>query len=190
MNKGVIYRAFLPSGMSYIGQTTDLPKRIKKHFYARKDGNLFHTAIVHFGMNAFSWEVLEEVDEDKLNERELFWIDYYNTLETGFNADTKGYVIRKSAKQVGERISSKLKGRVFSDNHRNNLRKAKVGCHLTEEHKRNIGNSGRGKKRSDEFKVRMKKSMIGNSNSKGKHNLKLKHWKLVDGHRVYYNEEQ
>jgi len=37
----------------------------------------------------FSFEVLETVPRDKLNDREVYWIDFFKTKEYGLNG-TKG----------------------------------------------------------------------------------------------------
>lgn len=37
------------------------------------------------GVDKFSFEVLEKVEKDKLNEREKYWIDFYQTQSYGYN---------------------------------------------------------------------------------------------------------
>nr|DAZ72707.1 MAG TPA: intron associated endonuclease [Caudoviricetes sp.] len=41
------------------------------------------------GVENFSFEVLEECDRSELNNRETYWIDFYNTTIFGYNM-TKG----------------------------------------------------------------------------------------------------
>lgn len=41
------------------------------------------------GLSNFSFVILEQCDQSKLNEREKFYIDYYNSQIWGFN-ETKG----------------------------------------------------------------------------------------------------
>ena len=41
------------------------------------------------GIYNFIFEVLEEVPRDKLNEREIYWIEFYKTKDLGLNG-TKG----------------------------------------------------------------------------------------------------
>lgn len=44
-----------------------------------------------FGIENFSFEIIEvfeEYNQNKLNEREKFWIKNYNTLEDGYNMST------------------------------------------------------------------------------------------------------
>ena len=42
-----------------------------------------------YGPENFTFEVLEIVDRTKLNEREVYWIDFYKTKDYGMNG-TKG----------------------------------------------------------------------------------------------------
>jgi len=41
------------------------------------------------GVENFSFEVLEECERSKLNEEEIYWINYYKSQEYGYNM-TKG----------------------------------------------------------------------------------------------------
>ena len=50
----------------------------------------FHRALRKYGKDGFIWEVIEEVDNDKLNEREIYWISYYNSYKQGYNSTTGG----------------------------------------------------------------------------------------------------
>ena len=88
----------LINGKKYIGQSTDIKNRWYRHKkYAEKqytnDGKRYYqhlyNAMRKYGLNNFSFEVLEEVSEDKLNDREKYWINYYNSYENGYN-NTRG----------------------------------------------------------------------------------------------------
>ena len=87
---GVIYKATcLITNRSYIGQTRNSLEERKKQHQKCHDGSPFHLAIEKYGKENFIWEILEECDNSKLDEREIFWIDYYHTYGRGYNA-TKG----------------------------------------------------------------------------------------------------
>ena len=84
----------------YIGQTKmSLEWRLNNAFcghyiHAFSDTNnksYFHSALRKHGKEAFTYEVIEECDNDKLNEREIYWIAHYksNIKEFGYNM-TKG----------------------------------------------------------------------------------------------------
>ena len=79
----------LINNKGYVGQTsTSLKERKRTHIkdaLAEKDDVIFHKAIRKYGEENFSWEVLEECDNNLLNEREIFWIKEKNTFfQTGF----------------------------------------------------------------------------------------------------------
>ena len=82
---------------SYIGQTKrSLNVRIKEHYrdaYRPKSGmysSLFHKAIRKYGSEAFESSVLEFCNDEELNDREQYWIKYYNTFPNGYNMNYGG----------------------------------------------------------------------------------------------------
>lgn len=75
----------LISNMEYIGQSRDIKSRIKTHIktslaYGKPSNKLYQAMQAH-GPQNFTFEILEEVSRDKLNEREKYWIDFFNTKE-------------------------------------------------------------------------------------------------------------
>ena len=49
-----------------------------------------HRAILKYGKENFTVEVIEETDSTKLNDREKYWIEYYSSFKFGYNATTGG----------------------------------------------------------------------------------------------------
>ena len=78
---GVIYKIASPTGRTYIGKAKDLRKRINSHKCASKKGLniLLHNSIRKYGWEAHAFEVLEEVDNSSLNDREVALIKEHNT---------------------------------------------------------------------------------------------------------------
>ena len=82
---------------SYIGQTNNIRLRRKGHRSSSKNPNdhqyntPFHMALRKYGEDNFSFEILEEINEelgrDYLNEREKFYIQEYKTYirDGGYN---------------------------------------------------------------------------------------------------------
>lgn len=83
------------NGNIYIGQSTDISARRRSHVndaYCRgKDSNCpFHQAIIKYGEDGFDFEILEECSKELLNERERYWIEYYDSYHHGYNASPGG----------------------------------------------------------------------------------------------------
>lgn len=76
----------ISNGKSYIGQSNNIERRFKEH--QQKDASSkipLDIAIQKYGIHAFTYEILEECSLDKLNEREKYWINYYDTINNGYN---------------------------------------------------------------------------------------------------------
>lgn len=78
----------------YVGQTVQtLNKRFTGHCcYSksdRSDNMLIKRAIHKYGKNKFHISLIEECPIDKMNEREIYWISYYDSYNNGYNL-TKG----------------------------------------------------------------------------------------------------
>lgn len=83
----------LTTGQIYIGQSVDIKERFRTHvktaISSAPASNKLYQTMKKYGPEDFTFEVLEEVSRDKLNEREIYWIDFYKTREFGLNG-TKG----------------------------------------------------------------------------------------------------
>lgn len=84
----------LISNQAYIGQSVDIASRFKQHIKCglgidTPASNKLYKSMLEDGVWNFSFELLEECPKDKLNERESFWIDLYQTNKVGLNS-TKG----------------------------------------------------------------------------------------------------
>ena len=82
----------------YVGQTVNtISHRWKDHLYESYNGNksnsLLHRAIVKYGESNFDVKEIEECQDNLLNEREKYWIKYYDTYYThdkGYNLSYGG----------------------------------------------------------------------------------------------------
>lgn len=81
----------------YIGITTQLLEtRIKQHFQEAnwEKGDNYNSklnkAIRKYGKQAFVYHVIEEVDSSVLFDREIYWIQYYNSYNCGYNSTPGG----------------------------------------------------------------------------------------------------
>lgn len=102
---GLIYMKISPSGGKYIGQTIQTEsKRWIQHVHEASDlsnrnaNTILNNAIRKYGANNFQTIILEDnLSQDQLNEREQYWIKYYNTFyldnSSGYNMTRGGNVI-------------------------------------------------------------------------------------------------
>lgn len=77
----------------YIGQTTQRPKdRWKDHKSKSKyKNNVLYKAIRKYGIDNFYMNIIEDnVPYEKLSEREIFWIEKYDSYKNGYNMTIGG----------------------------------------------------------------------------------------------------
>ena len=89
----------------YIGQTIQKPiERFYQHCAKKCDkyilNMVIHKAIFKYGKDNFTFEVIEEVPKQQLNEREEYWIKYYNSYTDGYNSTKGGQKGNKSFKDI------------------------------------------------------------------------------------------
>lgn len=92
-----IYKATSQTtGKIYIGQSSQtLSERIAQHnshAYGHQYNYHFHNAIRKYGKDDFKYEIIEDDIKDivTLNEREIYWIKYYNSYYNGYNSTFGG----------------------------------------------------------------------------------------------------
>lgn len=77
------------NGKSYIGQSNDIERRFNEH--KNKKEIPIELAIQKHGVSAFNFEIIEECSLNELDEREEYWIAYYNTYKGfGYNCNPGG----------------------------------------------------------------------------------------------------
>ena len=76
----------------YIGKTTrSVELRFQEHCKADfQTKSILHKAIQKYGKEHFFVELLEEVKNDELNNREKYWITYYDSQNKGYNLTAGG----------------------------------------------------------------------------------------------------
>ena len=82
------------NGHSYIGQSVDILARwgVHRRVYNNPEYDTYplYRAIRKYGIDNFNFDVIEECSKEQLNEREIYWINYYNTFFDGYNQTTGG----------------------------------------------------------------------------------------------------
>lgn len=112
------------NGKSYIGQSVFIERRWKNEKSAAFNSldNEYNCsrseAFRKYGLDNFTFEVIEECDKNQLNEREIYWINYYNTYYDGYNETLGGenaITTSKIAEEDLDEIIQMLKENVLSE---------------------------------------------------------------------------
>jgi predicted GIY-YIG superfamily endonuclease len=117
---GIIYLITSPSGKKYIGQTIQpLEKRWKQHIDASKREYKDHCRVLNKSLRKYSdkhfkIEILEECEQEYLDEKELFYIEKYNTIVPNGMNIKKGGSNGLHHSDTKQKISDSLKGRNVS----------------------------------------------------------------------------
>lgn len=80
----------------YIGQSNQIEKRWRDHKtyqWKRHPEYPLYKAFIKYGIENFTFEVIEQCQLSQLDERERYWIKYYNSLvhNNGYNIREGGY---------------------------------------------------------------------------------------------------
>lgn len=86
--KGVYCITNLLDGRKYVGQSSNISTRWKSHLWNKALD--IQRDIKKLGKENFKFEILEEVEDDKVRlEKEQYWIKTLNCEETGYNCSKK-----------------------------------------------------------------------------------------------------
>lgn len=80
----------LTNQMCYVGQAVNIADRWKQHIKRGLGAetptrNKLYPAMITFGVENFSFEVIEECSRDQLDEREDYWQEYFKAKEFGYS---------------------------------------------------------------------------------------------------------
>lgn len=79
------------NGKIYIGQSNDITRRFAEHKRIGEKSRIpVDSAIQKYGKENFIYEILEECSIEILNQREEYWIKFYNAVENGYNCSNGG----------------------------------------------------------------------------------------------------
>lgn len=173
---GYIYKVTAPNGKVYIGQTKNPRKRKSNYKYDKFKNQikLWNSCQAHNWNPADTFQIIEEcfVETKIIDEREIYWINFYDSYKNGLNCTSggswgKGYQHTDEAKQKirefrqGKKLSESSKekvriaklGTIMSDEAKQKMSEAKFN--MSDETKEKIGNAHKGKILSVETKEKM-----------------------------------
>lgn len=131
-----IYKITSPTGKIYIGQSVNINKRWKIHrgmYRLEQNYTKLKRSFIKYGLENHQFEIIEECSLEQLNEREMYWGQYYNVLgKNGLNlilGNQKGKMSEETKQKISQlkkehscykntkrnkKISESLKGRVIT----------------------------------------------------------------------------
>jgi group I intron endonuclease len=170
-----IYKITSPNGRIYIGQSINIEKRWS-YYKKIKCGQQrkIYNSLKKYGPENHVFEIVEECDIDLLNERELYWGKFFDSLsKNNLNlrlGKAQGKVSDETKSKISQSNLGKVKhtdifkqklsqkqlnntyalGNLFTPESKAKITKAKTGhiCYNKERNKK-IGNSNKGKVRNE-----------------------------------------
>jgi group I intron endonuclease len=126
----------LSTGKKYIGQTVEkMQRRVLRHFRTINETKISR-AIQKYSKYDFVYGIIEDIDDNNLlDEREKYWIKFYDAVENGFNIKEGGKCARgyKQSQSSIEKRRQKLIGKSLSNEHKKKLSEAHKGKILSRE---------------------------------------------------------
>jgi hypothetical protein len=141
-----IYKITSPSGKIYIGQSINIEKRFNQYKNMNKKGIgiYLYNSIKKHGWENHKKEIIEECSIEQLDEREIYYINCYNTINEGLNLkEGGGFGCHND--ETKNLIRLKAIGRKLSKEAKQKISQSKIG------NKYNLG-----RKHSDEIKQSFK----------------------------------
>jgi group I intron endonuclease len=159
-----IYKITSPSGKIYIGQSKDIKRRISEH--KRNNHNYqprLHNSITKYGWNNHKIEIIHLCDESELNDLEKSYIKIFNTFNTehGMNL-TEGGNYTKMSNETKDKMKSARK----------------------------INDFWRGRKHTEESKLKMRDSHIGYTPHLGRKHTEEAKMKMSNSLKGRYISEE
>lgn len=160
------------NGKVYVGLSIDIHRRWKEHkskIYRSKYKNSYlYNSFDKHKINNFTFEIIEKCKQQKIIEREIYWIEYYDSYKNGYNITsggqgTFGYKHTDEDKKIMSDIKikqrfepwNKGKTNVYSEETKKLMSEAKIGRVFWNNGKNNpmYGKTpwNKGKKMSDEY---------------------------------------
>ena len=184
MNLIYAYKKRTEDKIVYVGQTVCLEQRHKQHMIydpfnekLREYNYPLSRGIRKYGMDEYELIILEDnISLDKLDEREKYWIKFYNTYWDGYNQTTGGSFPTKPTYTEDDiqTVINMLKNEEFSYNDI----KEKTGLSLT--HIYNINTGARRPQENIQYPIRK-------SNTKGTRGLKFNSQEIEKIHQALIN---
>jgi len=151
------------NGKHYIGVSVNIKSRWSNHKNIdAKKVSYIKNAIKKYGVESFDFSIIEECHKDLFEERERYWIDFYNSMNNGYNLTAGGNIRKELSEQTRLKMSAKRKGVPKSKEHI-----AKISlANRSESVRLAISSKLTGRRLSEETRAKMSASKMGHPVSK------------------------
>jgi group I intron endonuclease len=125
-----------------------------------------YSAMQKYGIDAFSWQIIEECSKDDLEIREQHWIAVFDTFRNGYNLTAGGEYNKEVSEETRKRMSESHKGKkqpqeLIEKRIKRGSEHFAYGKQLDGATKQKISQSLTGKKHSEETKAKQSKAHTG-----------------------------
>ena len=178
------------NGKSYIGQSVNIERRWKDEKKMKDTNDHLTKSFLKYGIDNFTFSVIEECKVEELDEKEQFYIEKYKTNDPnfGYNMNSGGSKFKKWNDEIKEKIAKSQRGKHHTEETKEKLRQFHTGLHpseetykrmceanrkiadknrgksfVSEEGRKRISEKNKGKKRNESFKKRRSEIMKGNN---------------------------
>ena len=161
------------NGKKYVGQTKNLKRRRKQHFFEapRRCDHPMARAVRKYGKDNFDMYVIEECTPEVVDERERFWIAELRTQEHdfGYNCENGGNACKSLSETTRKKIGDSRRkwwaslSQEERDAHNDSRRGPR---NLTEEQRQHMSVARKGILKSEEHKAKIAEA---HRNRVGKH---------------------
>ena len=131
----------------YIGLSNDIEQRWKTHkkrYKIESDKEYekyLYRSFRKYGLEAFTFEVIEECPPEELSNREIYWISYYDSYANGYNETPGGEIICVGGEKHPNHKLTEEDIKIIRNYYKNKARRKDI-YNLYKNH---IGESGFGK---------------------------------------------
>lgn len=119
MSVGIYKIENLINGKIYIGQSIDIEKRWSTHVSILNQNHHYNPHLQNawnkYGIENFKFSIIEECTQYELNDREIYWIEQYDSFKNGYNLTSGGGNTESFSKSVIQfDVNGKEVNRYFS----------------------------------------------------------------------------
>lgn len=154
-----IYKITNPKGRIYIGQSINIERRLEKYkkFKDCKKQFKLLNSFNKYDTNNHIFEIIEECEESKLNSRERYWQEHYDSVKNGLNCklttteDKSG----KLSEETKLKIGNANRNRKYSPEVLERIRTYRKNYKFSEETKKKMSESAKGRIVSEETRLKI-----------------------------------